>query len=329
MLDFKRILKNNKIRVVTFFVVFALLICILSAGINVLSIKNDGLIQSRNKSMVLVQKEEKNSLDVIFVGDSLAYSAFSPMKMWEDHGFTSYVCAQSGQKIQETYSTLEVAFKTQKPRVVVLETSPMFRVRGMKEEIKSSLAETCKQLFPIFRYHNIWKPLLLGESYGEQSFNGYLLRWNKVAYTNSANYMNEAKSPEGIASSIEFYMQKIQKLCQENGAQLLLVSVPSPYNYNNARCRAIADYAKTQNLTYVNLNGEGNPAGIDWNTDILDNGDHLNVSGADRISTYMGNFLTQTYDLPDHREEDAYASYIEMAKIYDKVANEKIEEIRQ
>lgn len=329
MLDFKRMLENKKIRIVSFFLVFALLICVFSAGINTLSIHHDDLMQSRNKSMVMVQKQEKNSLDVIFVGDSLAYSAFSPMKMWEDHGIAAYVCAQSGQKIQETYSMLEVVFKNQKPKVVIIETSPMFRVRGMKEEIRSSISETCKQLFPIFRYHNIWKPLLMGKSYGEQSFNGYLLRWNKVAYANSANYMNEAKSPEDIAPSIDIYLQKIQNLCEKNGAQVLLVSVPSPYNYNNARCQAIAAYAKTQGVTYLNLNGENSPAGIDWNTDVLDNGDHLNVSGADRISSYMGDYLTQTYDLPDHRGEDAYASYSKMAKIYDDIAKEKIREIRQ
>ena len=37
--------------------------------------------------------EPGHSLDAIFIGDSEAYSSFSPLQMWEEHGFTSYVSA--------------------------------------------------------------------------------------------------------------------------------------------------------------------------------------------------------------------------------------------
>ena len=39
--------------------------------------------------------EPGRSLDAIFIGDSEAYSSFSPLQMWEEHGFTSYVSATS------------------------------------------------------------------------------------------------------------------------------------------------------------------------------------------------------------------------------------------
>ena len=329
MLDFKEKLKIKKYRNSLFLVILALLIIGSSAGLSYLSKQDDHLLQSRNKSMIRIQKQKEDSLDALVVGDSLSYSAISPMKMWEEKGFASYVCGQSGQKIQETYSMLETAFKTQHPKVVVMETGPLFRVRGKSEEIKSTLSEMGNRYFPIFRYHDVWKTLLFGKKYAEQDFEGYLVRGTKTPYTHGDTYMKKAKALEEIKPSIDRYMQKIIALCEKNDARLLLVSVPSPHNYNTARCNAITAYAEENDIAYLNLNDAANPVGIDWSEDCLDKGDHLNVSGAEKVSIYLASYLKENYDLPDHRGEDAYASYIKMEKQYDRIVDEKIREIRE
>lgn len=329
MLDFKEKMKIKKYRNSLFFVILALLIIGSSAGLSYLSMQDDHLLQSRNKSMIRIQKQREDSLDALVVGDSLSYSAISPMKMWEEKGIASYVCGQSGQKLQETYSMLEIAFKTQHPKVVVMETGPLFRVRGKSEEIKSTLSEMGNRYFPIFRYHDVWKTLLFGKKYAEQDFEGYLVRGTKIPYTHGDTYMSKAKTLEEIKPSIDLYMQKIIALCEQNDAKLLLVSAPSPHNYNTARCNAIAAYARENDIAYLNLNDTANPVGIDWSKDCLDKGDHLNVSGAERVSIYLAAYLKENYDLPDHRGEEAYASYTQMEKQYDRIVNEKIKEIRE
>lgn len=329
MLDFREKLKIKKYRNSLFFIILALLIIGSSAGLSYLSMQDDHLLQSRNKSMIRIQKQREDSLDVLVVGDSLSYSAISPVKMWEEKGIASYVCGQSGQKIQETYSMLETAFKTQHPKVVVMETGPLFRVRGKSEEIKSTLSEMGNRYFPIFRYHDVWKTLLFGKKYAEQDFEGYLVRGTKTPYANGDIYMSKAKTLEEIKPSIDLYMQKIIALCEKNDVKLLLVSVPSPHNYNTARCNAIAAYAEESGIAYLNLNDTANPVGINWQVDCLDKGDHLNVSGAEKVSIYLAAYLKENYDLPDHRGEDAYASYAQIEKQYDRIVNEKIREIRE
>lgn len=329
MQDFKRMTKTKAFKNTIFFVILVSLILGASGALSYVSMQDEHLIQSRNKSMIEIQRQPENSLDVIVVGDSLSYSAISPMQMWEEEGLTSYVCGQSGQKMQETYSMLETAFEHQKPKVVVMETGPLFRVRGKSEEIKSTLSEQGNRFFPIFRYHDVWKPLLFGKKYGEQDFNGYLVRADKTIYKHGDTYMDSRKSLEDVKSVIDVYMQKIIALCQENHAELVLVSVPSPHNYNTARCDAIASYAAANGLSYLNLNDTKTNVAIDWKTDCLDKGDHLNVSGAEKVSTVLGTYLKEQYALPDHRGEKAYASWDTLAEQYDTLVDEKIRELRQ
>lgn len=65
--------------------------------------------------------EPEDSLDVVFIGASEAYNAFSPGMAWEQYGFTSYVYATSGAPISLVKSQLIEVQKTQSPKLIVIE----------------------------------------------------------------------------------------------------------------------------------------------------------------------------------------------------------------
>ena len=50
---------------------------------------------------------------------------------------------------------------------------------------------------------------------------------------------------------------------------------------------------------------------MDWEEDSRDGGDHLNYYGAVKFSHAFGDFLVQEFDLPDHRQDPAYAAWNE------------------
>ena len=42
--------------------------------------------------------ERNDSIDLVFIGDSETYSAYIPLQMYEEYGFTSYVFGTSAKK---------------------------------------------------------------------------------------------------------------------------------------------------------------------------------------------------------------------------------------
>ena len=83
--------------------------------------------------------------------------------------------------------------------------------------------------------------------------------------------MKETTEQKKIEKMNLRYMDKIIKLCRENGADLLLYSGPSPVNYNFRKHNGLAAFAKKKGLTYLDLNLE--ELGINWETDTTDKGE--------------------------------------------------------
>ena len=83
--------QNYFFKIVLFFIILFLLIAYFSR----LMIPKDNMEQygMQNVSANGILAEKQNSIDVLFLGDSLAYSSISPMKMYENKGFTSYLCS--------------------------------------------------------------------------------------------------------------------------------------------------------------------------------------------------------------------------------------------
>ena len=54
-------------------------------------------------------------------------------------------------------------------------------------------------------------------------------------------------------------------------------------------------------MDYIDLNYAVEDLGINWKTDTADKGDHLNLNGAQKVTTYIGSFLKENYSLEDHR----------------------------
>lgn len=325
MQDFRRIMKKIGKNILFLMILLVFFVTISKVFENT-AIQNDIFVQSRNKSMFRILREPKNTIDVIVLGDSLSYSAVTPMELWDRHGITSYVCGQSGQQIQETYHMLESAFETQSPKLVVLETNAMFRCQPGLAGIKELLEEWGNYYLPIIKNHDIWKSFLINKQYPEENYKGFGFRCIVQPYK-KGKYMQETEEKEKIPDVVIAYMEKIQNLCKKNGAKLLLLGTPSPMNYNYRRHNSIQEYADENSLAFLDLNLRLKEVGIDWKTDSLDKGDHLNLSGAQKVTRYLGNYLKEQYELTDHREDDSSIAWKKELEEYRQKAENHLEEM--
>lgn len=63
------------------------------------------------------------------------------------------------------------------------------------------------------------------------------------------------------------------------------------------------EYAAAHNLRYINFLELQEDTGIDYSTDTYDGGLHMNLSGAEKLSRYLGKMLTEELKVPDRRDE--------------------------
>ena len=70
--------------------------------------------------------EPKNSIDVLILGDSNAYSACSPMYIWNRFGIPTYVAAEGFQNVTGASNLLDEVLSCQKPKLVVFDVNMLW-----------------------------------------------------------------------------------------------------------------------------------------------------------------------------------------------------------
>ena len=94
------------------------------------------------------------------------------------------------------------------------------------------------------------------------------------------------------------------QLCQEKGIELILIKAPSLYPYWYPEWEEqIEDYADQNQLRYINFLELTDEIGIDYNRDTYDAGLHMNLSGAEKLSVYLGQVLREQCGVPDRRDD--------------------------
>lgn len=272
-------------------------------------------------------REEKD-FDVLFVGDCEVYENFSPPLLWEEFGINSYIRGSADQYIWQSYYLLEDTLRYETPDVVFFNVLALqydvsqreeynrMSLEGMRwspskvKAIQASMLEGehfLDYVFPLLRYHARWSQLKATDftyffRVPTVTHNGFSLRVD----VRPAGDVPVGK-PLGDYSfgprALE-YLDKITDLCQERGVRLVLLKAPSLYPYWYPQWEEqVEEYAARRGLTYLNLLEEAEDIGIDYSTDTYDGGLHMNLSGAEKLTRRLGEFLTRDVGLPDRRGE--------------------------
>ncbi len=298
-----------------FFVILFALIAIPGMVMTPKFMVKNHLSNGKNGVYAKLDTEPENSLDIIVAGDSESYTTVSPMQLWQEQGYRTYVTGQPAAKLSDAESVIGYALRKQKPKVVLLETNTLFRQDVKQTDSGDKLAECLYRCFPLLKEHNAWKSPFI-ELKGT-SYKGYVISSKVKPYT-GGTYMKETKKSAEIDAANRVTLREIKKLCEAHGAQLVLYSAPSPHNYNYKKHNALVDLAKEERLPYLDLNTKVKELQIDWSHDTRDKGDHLNCYGAKKTTTYLGKYLKTHYSISDKRGDEQSEEWNELLSRYNK-----------
>ncbi len=297
--------------------------------------------QSREGALIGEYYANAGNNDVVFIGDCEVYENFSPITLWEEYGITSFIRGSAQQMIWQSYYLMEETLKYEKPNVFVFNVLSMkydvpestgdqsrreaynrMTLDGMRwstskwNAINASLTAEEKKwqsqwtyLFPILRYHDRWSQLEAEDfrylfTKDTVSDNGYLMQTGIKPVT--GEHVEKPLIDYTLGENSYYYLDKMVQLCKENDVQLVLIKAPSlsPVWWDEWELQ-VEEYAKENELLYINFLELQDEIGIDWNTDTYDTGLHLNVYGAEKLSKYFGKILSEDCGIIDRREDTA------------------------
>ena len=292
---------------------------------------------------------EKPDHDVVFIGDCEVYESFTPPTLWQEYGITSYVRGSAQQLIWQSYYLLEETLQYETPKAVVFNVLSIKYGEPQREEynrmtldgmawskskvgsIYASMTEEesfLSYVFPLLRYHSRWSDLSAEDwqylfHRDTVSHNGYLMQTSVKPQTSTlegrplANYT----LPE-----IGFeYLEKMRALCEEKGVEFILIKAPTNnwqyYWYDEWEAQIVA-WANENGVDYYNFIPLAEEIGLDWSTDTYDAGVHLNVYGAEKLTSYFGKLLVEKYGFVDRRgDAELDTVWAEKVAIYQKERN--------
>ncbi|MCR4924847.1 MAG: hypothetical protein K5917_01005 [Clostridiales bacterium] len=315
----KQIIIKKGIKAISFVITLLLVLLLLSLFFRPKESEN---FKANDIKPLGVLAEAENSLDVLFFGDSEAYTSFSPISFWDKEGFSSFVCASSAQYLSLTKSFVEQALENQSPKVVVIETNAFFR----KIRSENSFWTRFENLFSILEYHNRWKnfiPLKIEATpYSwKDDLKGYKI-YKMAVKCKCKDYMQKTDQIESIPETNIQYVKDIVNYCKDKNIEVLFVSTPSIKNWNYERHNAVENLAKEVGADYLDLNLQESIK-INWKTDTADAGDHLNFKGAEKVSTFIAPYLAEKYNLENKKGNSEFEEWNKLVSKYQMIFDKK------
>ena len=291
--------------------------------------------------------DKQSDFDVLFTGISHMQMGVSPMELWNEYGIASFNFAQSFERLPFAHWVLQMALEYSHPSLVVIDvrriydpeiaTGPgistvldFFPLTLTKfkavNELFSDFNEKLGYLFPIIKYHERWEELTEGDfvvtdyvlDNGSAKYEGGAIKVYKVD-THTRIPEDDMEPGSELCTS---YLRKMIELCKSKGIDVILTEIPFPATHDGQRyANGVQVIADEYGVPYLNFHQI--PGVVSMAVDMA-NRSHLNDSGARKVSYYIGDFIKENFDIPDRRNDPAYASWTEQYETFRDIKDERI-----
>ncbi len=343
--------------------IFTIIFCLIFAGFsNLFTPKADANTEGMSAMVTKAYlAEERDTIDVLFLGNSNMYRAFNPIQLWQEQGITSCDIGMPGSNTVELYRKAVDFMKYQKPKMIVVETDCMFdgvnvfdangnlivskstkiesKVKERMDAYKNSfdnlddaIMSGISYRWPLMKYKYRWKRIKsrdFTDEKGKYKFvaKGYVNGVEKKPFKYGATYMgvNDGSTAD-ISSNSDIYIKKLNELCKANDCQLVLVSVPCGKYWNWQKHNAAQKFADENNIKFLDFNVETQliPE-FSWKNCSRDGGTHINGKGAKYVTHAMGRYLVEQCDMkPSNLTAKQKAAWNKDVKSFNKVKKRQV-----
>lgn len=279
--------------------------------------------------------ESETNFDVIFLGTSHMWNHVLPMEMWDMYGIASYNWGYSNCTPAENYYLIQDILKYTSPKVVVMDVYGLTeyddshngkyqtdRIEQQHVQFDSlpvwslNKAAAAKDVFDDYdsredfiwnfiMYHNRWTEL------GQSDFD-YDITTEKGSYfitglgTGTFTPIPEKEKTEIDSVCYPYYLNLI-KYCEEKGIQVLCAYIPFAAGKEQQRiANTIGDIVEEYpNCDYINMLTKDI---LNFDTDLCPDNEHLNYSGARKVTKWLGRYLSENYKLDDYSGNHSWMS---------------------
>ena len=287
--------------------------------------------------------------DVLFLGDSIMNTGVFPMEMWEKYGITGYNIASYGNTLPISYWALQNALDYADPKLVVLDvqgTSKTYKLSGNSSDVHTAfdcypISRTkiaalddlmddpyavddsgvayadmkWEYLFTLGKYHSRWSELTSEDFHPIYNREKGAKSVMAVADAQDYDLIDEDRTTEENGQWGFVYLRRIIEDCQKRGIDVLLVHLPYPASEEQQMdANAVYYIAEEYGVDYIDFVSMDQV--VDYAADCFDAHEHLNPSGARKVSDYLGRYISEHYDIADHRGEEKYAVWETDAQTY-------------
>lgn len=262
-----------------------------------------------------------DTAEVIVYGSSRAMRSIDPKILYEEYGIGAYNYAGNWQKINTTAMFIHDSLQTQKPKVALVEVKNVAHLTWDTElngelyytrEVPWSLNKMkylsqcfrnvperyISYVLPVFALHENWQAALSREK-NKRTMNTVLENYGfapsnsvrEITFGTTANARQLGEQSLAILDSIV-------EECHAAGTDVVFYVAPSSNKFYYVQ--AMDEYAKEHGCVFLDGYMRKNEIGIIPTTDYKDLY-HLNKSGAEKMTRYIGRYLSDNYDLTDMR----------------------------
>lgn len=323
------------VKIVSFFLIFAALISVVSIPLVTVDKAGDEIISS-------FYEEEENSLDAVYIGSSNCYAYWNSLLAWKNYGITVHPYASNANSFLSTEYLIKEARKTQPDAVYIVNINTItdddnYSIKASRNLIDAmpfslnklklihsicktngyTFEESLEFYLPLIRFHSRWNQL------EKSDFSDYLGSY-KGTYNSTFDTQRNVKSDYVVSDELtelsETMTDALESLldyCDKEKIQILFVTVPQARGdvEEIKKFNSINEYISSRGYDVLDCSQTAENIGISYETDFY-NGQHTNIHGTVKFTRYLSKYLIKKYGFTDKRDDENYSSWTEAYKNY-------------